>query len=541
MKIVAIIPLEKALKLGDENILTFKNLASCYAEQNNDKAIALMKNVISSEPKEIENIKILSMLYTQFKDYKNAIKSYKKYLDFNSDDYIAYNDLGVAYHILEEYSLAEESIMKSININPDFYLSWYNLGRTYKKQLRYDEAIEVLLWSENLEAENISTLNELAAAYYMTNQKNLSLEYVSKSLAFDSNHPNTLYLKARFLQTEYQFSEAESFYIRAIEADENFSNAYSGLGSLYSLTNQKEKAIHFLNKSIKIDPSNGFPKDELARIYKKDKKYDLAIDLFKEGKQPNWEDNTLECLYCLEKYETFNNFLGKKLTNPNFSRQTSAILNHASIHIQNNTKNFYCDKPLDYIKYNDVDQIDGLPDFNKRLLEEFYTYEMDSVDRVQYLLSNGTQSTINIFDQGSDLFETLKNFLLIEAENYAYSFEKSNDGLITNWPKGFSLNGWLVNIRKGGFLKKHNHPKGWISGVYYLKIPKKNNKQEANIKFTINNDDFPASKKSFPEKEIETIESRLILFPSSLYHHTNLFTDNSERICLSFDFQPLES
>jgi hypothetical protein len=85
------------------------------------------------------------------------------------------------------------------------------------------------------------------------------------------------------------------------------------------------------------------------------------------------------------------------------------------------------------------------------------------------------------------------------------------------------MGGWLI-------LKKEG-----------LKIPKKNNKQEANIKFTLDNKDFPESSKNFPEREIDVKESRLIFFPSSLYHQTNSFTDDADRISVSFDFVPFRN
>ena len=534
----AIISLENALTLGDKSIKTYSELSACYAQDNNEKAIASMEKVLSFDPENISNIKILSVLCIQFNDYKNSIKYLNRYLDFMPDDALVNHDLGLSYSLLNEYNLAENSFMRSIEIDPDYCLAWFNLGKMYRRQRKYDDAIEVLLWAEGLEVENVDILNELSITYYERNQKDFSLDYITKSLTFEPNNPKTLCIKARILLSEYNFSEAETFYKRAIETNEKYSEAYSGLGYLYSLTNHMDKAIIFLNKSLKINPSDGFSKDVLASIYKKDKKYNLAIDLFKEGEQPFWEENVLECLYYSERYETFNNFIKENLSAVSLSRKTSAILNHASIHLQNNMNNLYCEKPLDYIQYTDVVQIDGLPNFNKRLIEEFYTYKMDLVDRTQGLLSNGTQSTLNIFDQGSDLFDSFKEFLLNEIANYVKVYEASNDGFITNLPSEFRLNGWLVNIKKGGFLKSHNHPKGWISGVYYLKIPKKNDKKEANIKFVLHNDDFPKSDKIFPEKEIEALESRLILFPSSLYHHTNLFTDDSERICVSFDFQP---
>ena len=536
----AIISLEKALALDDSNTQTYINLSACYGEENNERAIVLMEKLISFDPENSSYIRVLSILYLQFKDYENALKYLKSFLNYMPDDPIANHDLGIIYYILNDYSLAVNYFNKSLEIEPDSHLSWLNLGKTYRKQYNYDDSIEVLLWSENLEKDSIATLNELASCYFETNQKELSLEYITKSLSLDSDNLTTLCLKADLLRNEYKFSESETFYKKVIDLDDKFSIAYTGLGLLCSLTDRAEKAISFLNKSIQLNPSDGLPKEILAIVYKKDKNYDLAIDLFKDGKQPSWENNVLECLYYQEKFDIFQDFLENNQSALSFSRQTSAILNHASIHLQNNFKNPYCEKPLNYIKCNDVDQIDGLPNFNKRLIDEFYNCKMDSVGRKQALLFNGTQSTLNIFEEDSDLFDTFKNFISKEAEKYFESYANSNDGLITNRPNKFSLKGWFVDIKKNGFLKPHNHPEGWISGVYYLRIPKKNDKNEANIKFLLLNDDFPESDQVFPEMEIEALESRLILFPSSLYHHTNLFTDDSDRICVSFDFRPLQ-
>ena len=34
------------------------------------------------------------------------------------------------------------------------------------------------------------------------------------------------------------------------------------------------------------------------------------------------------------------------------------------------------------------------------------------------------------------------------------------------------LNGWYVKLKKQGQLKPHIHENGWLSGVFYLKVPK---------------------------------------------------------------------
>ena len=92
---------------------------------------------------------------------------------------------------------------------------------------------------------------------------------------------------------------------------------------------------------------------------------------------------------------------------------------------------------------------------------------------------------------------------------------------------------------KGGSLSPHNHPNGWLSGVYYLSIPEKINKSDGNIKFSLIHPEYPKSDADFPDLEIETKDSRLVFFPSSLFHETIPFFDSKKRICIAFDFQPV--
>jgi uncharacterized protein (TIGR02466 family) len=401
--------------------------------------------------------------------------------------------------------------------------------------------MEVFLWADNLEPDNITILNQLALTSYESGNKKDSYDYVEKSLALDANSIASLLLIAQFYQLDFKLNEAEHFLKRAIEYDGDCHEAYAALGHLYSSSGNTETAIKHLNKSIKIEPDHSFSKEILARIYKKSKDYIKAINFYKEGKFVGWEENVLECLYFSKQYDEFERFYDENDDILKFSRQSSAILNHAKYHLEIFAKEQFCNDPFEYIHYKDFNDIDGLPNFNERLIREFSRFNMDSAKRKQGLLKNGTQSAINIFQQGSDLFKVFENFITNEANKYVKTFAESNDIFIKNWPNNFKLNGWFVQMSKGGFLDSHNHPAGWLSGIYYLKIPKKIKKDDANIRFCLSNKNFPHSTKNFSEQELEvnTIESRFILFPSSVYHYTTPYEADDDRICISFDFQPI--
>ena len=94
-------------------------------------------------------------------------------------------------------------------------------------------------------------------------------------------------------------------------------------------------------------------------------------------------------------------------------------------------------------------------------------------------------------------------------------------------------------MERGGFLKPHNHPSGWLSGVLYIKIPEKRN-EEANIEFGLHGKDLPILNQEYPKMIYPVLEGDLIMFPSSLFHRTLPFQNGDERICVAFDLMPSE-
>ena len=68
---------------------------------------------------------------------------------------------------------------------------------------------------------------------------------------------------------------------------------------------------------------------------------------------------------------------------------------------------------------------------------------------------------------------------------------ESHDYFIKNWPEETDLTGWFISMSKNGYLKPHNHVNGWLSGVYYVQIPKKKKKSDGNIQFCLDNLSYP--------------------------------------------------
>ena len=94
----------------------------------------------------------------------------------------------------------------------------------------------------------------------------------------------------------------------------------------------------------------------------------------------------------------------------------------------------------------------------------------------------------------------------------------------------------MISMKTGGFLKSHNHEYGWITGSFYLQIPKYHNDDDSGkIVFSYKGPRYPSKEKDF-NLTIKKIETRdICIFPSSLFHHTIPFKSSEERICFVFD------
>ena len=97
-------------------------------------------------------------------------------------------------------------------------------------------------------------------------------------------------------------------------------------------------------------------------------------------------------------------------------------------------------------------------------------------------------------------------------------------------------------LQAQGHQRPHIHPSGWLSGVYYVRVPRsvggathygciELGKPPANI----------GCRRPHEARRVAPQAGRMLLFPSYVYHHTIPFHDDENRISFAFDVVPLRS
>ena len=143
----------------------------------------------------------------------------------------------------------------------------------------------------------------------------------------------------------------------------------------------------------------------------------------------------------------------------------------------------------------------------------------------------------NLFASTDNEIIRLQKIIEKQIINYREIYKDSTDLFIKKWPTESKFRGWHVKLFKQGHQKSHIHPAGWLSGVFYLKVPKLLNKNEGSIEFTLYGYDY------FNDKNLPNLIHRpkifdITLFPSSLFHRTIPFSSQEERQVIAFDLVP---
>jgi hypothetical protein len=156
----------------------------------------------------------------------------------------------------------------------------------------------------------------------------------------------------------------------------------------------------------------------------------------------------------------------------------------------------------------------------------------------QTLLSNGYQTSGNLFDIENNFIDEVQKVVRLEIERYRINFANSKEGLIRKWSTNYSLYGWLICMKSGGELQPHIHDNGWLSGSIYINVPPKTNVDSGNLVVALGKDSDATNSRQNSKKVIDVVTGNMALFPASLMHHTIPFESDEERIVLAFDVVP---
>ena len=333
-----------------------------------------------------------------------------------------------------------------------------------------------------------------------------------------------------------KLEEAVISYHQAIKIKSDYKKAHFNLGNILNDFGKFKEAIPSLLLALKIDPNYDEVHNCLAISYKKLEKFEQAITHYKKANTSESRAQILQCLYVLKKTNEYKKYLSKLCKDDPKNIKVASISTFVSNQL--NLDNIYpfCKNPLKFVFFKNI-KSNFIPfkKFINSLINECNNLTSVWESRTT---KKGFQSKGNLFKLQTLPILNLKKIILEVINEYKIKYKSKPDGFISQWPNNFSLLGWYNRLLKHGYQQPHIHPGGWLSGCFYLKMPKLLKKDEGAINFSLHGYDYPVVNSDIPTYRYTPIEGDLILFPSSLFHKTLPFSSIDERHVIAFDIIP---
>ena len=460
---------------------------TAHKENKLDEAEINYRKVIELKPDHVIAHNNLGVIFQNFGKIEEAESSYRKAIEFDPNYAEAHSNLGIVLKNLNKFEEAELSCRKAIELKPDIIIAQYNLGNVLGVLGKLDDAIK-------------------------SYKKTIELK---PNFAEAHNNLGTLLLQLG------KIDEAEESYKKATELNQGFIGALLNIGKILFKKKKFELSLKTIDACSKV---TGLAHKSYGKL--------VATKIIEDSRT-----HALISLYALGRIDEIYKRIetNSELDAENLS--VAAFSSFISYKEKKETKNKFCNNPIDFIKVSNLSSHLKKPDlFINDVIEELHNNVETKWEPNGKSTLKGFQSTGNLFKNNLIYLNRLKSIILDELDSYESKYKDETCTFIKKWPSKKNLFAWHVILKKKGYQSPHIHQSGWLSGVIYLKVVPSLEKNEGAIEFSLNGWRYsdPSSLKLIHQPKAGDI----VLFPSSLHHRTIPFSTDTDRIIVSFDLNP---
>jgi len=518
-------------------------LATCLGANARDlEALSLIEKALKARPNYAEAYANKGLVRLRAKDTSGAIEDLEKAGALKPHLTQIWDLLGTLRYQNKNLAGAIEAFKKAQALEPDNVNRMIILGEFLRQDQRIDDAIAILEVATEKAPENANAWINLGTALQQDNKiENAKVAY-KKALAINPNSAEVCNNLGSIEKDTKDWESARKYYEQAITIKPDLAEAHSNLGTALQELGRLEDAETSYKKAIAIKPdfaeaifNFGCLLRKLGRLAEAETSCAQAIRL-----KPDFikaHNEMLTCLYLMDKKLLFFDQLDYLIKHDMASAVIGSLTCRSALRYSEKRPNTFCNEPLKHVLLVDLKSRYDFEDIFSRNIKSFLI-ENKRPHKKQTHLSNGYQTSGNLFDIKNNFIDQIQKIVQSEIERYRINFENSQEGLIRKWPTNYSLHGWLICMKSGGELQPHIHDTGWLSGSIYINVPPKTKVDSGSLVIALGKDSDVTNSRQNSKKVIDVVTGNMALFPASLMHHTIPFESKEERIVLAFDVMP---
>lgn len=180
-----------------------------------------------------------------------------------------YREQGLAYARQGQDDAAIEAFKKAVQVNPNDSVAYKHLGERYGEKGMFDEAMVAFQRALAINPNDGHVYANLGRLYDSRGKLAEALAQFDTALQLDPGRAYTHNLRCLTLRKMGKLPEAVEACNNAIAAEPRYKWAYGNLGLLYSQLGKPEIAILAFKKVLEIDPKFVGAHEQLAELYRR--------------------------------------------------------------------------------------------------------------------------------------------------------------------------------------------------------------------------------------------------------------------------------
>ena len=150
-------------------------------------------------------------------------------------------------------------------------------ARTFEEQGDWPKAQEALEQAIKKKPDNPVYQNELGYVYQQRGYFGESEKTYTRAIQMDPYYLEAFYNRGSLYFSMGKINESKKDFEKVISLDKNYAKAYNNIGLLnVTYFNKQDEALNNYKKAIELEPDNPIYHSNLAELYKKMGKLDLA-------------------------------------------------------------------------------------------------------------------------------------------------------------------------------------------------------------------------------------------------------------------------
>lgn len=197
----------------------------------------------------------MTLTWSQLHHWKNTVTLFEHALDVTANNYLAHNNLGIAYARQGKIDKAVNHYTKALQFKPNFPRAHNNLGNAYARQGRQDKAISHYTMALQIKPDFAGAHNNLGNALAGQGKIEAALFHFSRAQELQPDFAEASFNLGSVLARQGRMDEALAHFTRAVELKPDFAEAHNSLGVVLANKGNLDDAIVHFHEALRLKPT----------------------------------------------------------------------------------------------------------------------------------------------------------------------------------------------------------------------------------------------------------------------------------------------